>query len=219
MSRVRVKICGITSLKDLLMAVDAGADALGFITDVPQSPKNLPINKAKELMRAAPIFVETVAVTVLKDVSHLEKIYNELDPNVIQVHGSTHLCKEARERLPDTRMIGAVHVKPDLAIDIAAEAADAFDAVLLDSHVSGEWGGTGKIHDWELSRRVREVIHPKPLILAGGLKPENVKEAIHVVRPYAVDVSSGVESRPGIKDRRKVFEFIKNAKGVEMGWN
>ena len=101
-------------------------------------------------------------------------------------------------------------------IDKVLEVAKAFEAILMDSPIPGRYGGTGKTHDWELSRRVRDAIHPKPLILAGGLTSENVEEAIRIVKPYAVDVSSGVESHPGLKDRSKVFEFIKRAKEVEI---
>jgi len=216
MSRVRVKICGITSRRDLLTAVEAGADAVGFVVDAPQSPRDLPINKAKSLMKATPIFVKTVAVTVPKNLSRLEEICRRLNPDVVQVHGAIHTYKEIRERLPDIRLIGAIQVKSGLDVDVVVEAADMLNAVLLDTHISSGYGGTGKIHNWELSRRIRDAVYPKPLILAGGLKPENVKEAIRVVKPYAVDVSSGVESRPGVKDREKVFEFIKNAKEVEM---
>jgi len=216
MSRVRVKICGITSQRDLLIAVEAGADAVGFVVGAPQSPRNLPINKAKKLMRNTPVFVKTVAVTVLKNLSHLEEIYRELNPDVVQVHSAIPMRKEIRERLPDTCLIGAIQMRSGLKVDVAVEAADKFDAVLLDTHTPSGYGGTGKIHDWELSRRIRDALYPKPLILAGGLRPENVKEAIRAVKPYAVDVSSGVESRPGVKDREKVFEFVKNAKEVDV---
>ncbi len=216
MSRARVKICGITSLEDLRTSVEAGADAVGFVVDAPRSPRNLPLNKARKLMRVTPIFVETVAVTVPEDPSHLERIYEELNPDVIQVHGSGRMHNKIRGRLPNVRLIGAIRVKSNLVMDAVVEAADIFDAILLDSCLPSGYGGTGRTHNWELSGRVREAIYPKPLVLAGGLKPENVKEAIYAVKPYAVDVSSGVESRPGIKDRRKVLKFIKNAKEVEI---
>lgn len=216
MSRVRVKICGITSLKDLLMVVEAGVDAVGFIVNVPQSPRNLPINKVNELMKSIPIFVETVVVTVSEDLRYLEKVYEELNPDVIQVHGLSYPYKDIRERLPDARLIGAIQAKSDLTIDAAVEAANALDAILLDSYISGKYGGTGRTHDWVLSRCVREAIYPTPLILAGGLESGNVKEAIRMVKPYAVDVSSGVELHPGVKDQKKVFEFVKNVKEVEI---
>jgi phosphoribosylanthranilate isomerase len=217
MSRVRVKICGITSPKDLLTAVEAGADAVGFIVDVPQSPRDLSIDEAGKLIEATPIFVDTVVVTVPTDVSHLEKICEESKADIIQVHGSSHLYREIRERLPDACLICGVQARSKVTTDtIIQAAANLFNAVLIDSHVPGKYGGTGTTHDWELSRRIRELIHPKPLILAGGLRPENVSEAIRMVKPFAVDVSTGVESRPGVKDRKKVFEFIRNAQEAEI---
>ena len=215
MSRARVKICGISSLKDLRVAVEAGADAVGFIVDIPQSPRNLPIEKAAELTKATPVFVDTVAVTVPRNVSHVEKICRMLNPDVVQIHGSDLFHKQIRERLADKRLICAVQAESDFMTNTAVEAAKTFDAILVDSHVRGKHGGTGITHDWELSRLVREAIHPKPLILAGGLTPENVERAIRVVKPYAVDVSSGVESRPGTKDRDRVWEFIRRAREVE----
>jgi phosphoribosylanthranilate isomerase len=195
------------------MAVEAGADAVGFIVDVPQSPRNLSRNEAKKLMELTPIFIETVAVTVPKDLNHLEKFYEDLSPNIIQIHGFNILFKDLRTRLPDARIIGAVQIKPNLDINSIIQRSEVFNAILLDS---GEQGGTGKTHNWEISKKIRTVIHPKPIILAGGLKSENVKEAIFTVRPYAVDVSSGVELKPGEKDRKKVFEFIKKVKEIDV---
>ncbi len=91
-----------------------------------------------------------------------------------------------------------------------------FDAVLLDSFSKGQYGGTGKTHDWTLSRQIKEAVAPVPVILAGGLKPENVKEAILAVEPYAVDVASGVEASPGVKDHMKVRAFVENAKQIKL---
>jgi len=216
MSRVRVKICGITSLEDLYMATKAGANAVGFIVGVPQSPRNLPVRKARELIRATPVFVEAVTVTVPKNLDCLREICDALDPDIVQVHGSGLLHEEIRERLRDRRLICAVQAQSDLVIDEVLEVAKVSDAILMDSCLPGKYGGTGETHDWELSRRVRDAIHPKPLVLAGGLTPENVEEAIRMVKPYAVDVSSGVESHPGIKDGNKMFEFTKRSKGVEI---
>jgi phosphoribosylanthranilate isomerase len=111
-------------------------------------------------------------------------------------------------------LIGGVNAQFANDLDAVSRAAKLFDAVLLDSFVEGRYGGTGVVHDWELSKRVNQVIQPKPLILAGGLNPENVAEAVRTVEPYAVDVSSGVEQQPGIKSHQKIVEFIKNAKDV-----
>jgi len=190
---------------------------VGFIVDVPQSPRNLSIDEAGKLIEATPVFVDTVMVTVPTDVNHLEKIYEKLNANIIQVHASSHLHKEIRERLPDACLICGVQARSEATTDTIIQAAtNLFNAVLIDSHVPGEYGGTGTTHDWELSRRIRELIHPKPLILAGGLRPENVREAIRTAKPFAVDVSTGVESRSGVKDRKKVFEFIRNTQEAEI---
>jgi len=220
MGRVKVKICGITREEDLMTAVEAGADAVGFVVGVSESPRNLTFEKAKRLMRKIPIFVEGVAVTVSNDPNSLIEVYEELKPDALQIHGEK--LSEAsviRGSLPDVRLIKAISAKSDNVVEDAVKASGAFDAILVDSFVNGEYGGTGVVNDWELSKRVRQAVHPKPLILAGGLKPENVKDAILLVQPYAVDVCTGVESRPGIKDPEKVLAFIENAKEVRIGDN
>ena len=211
-----MKICGITRNEDLAAAIEAGADAVGFVVGVPSSPRNLTLNKAEEMIKNTPIFVNAIAVTVPKNLHQLIKIYEKLRPDALQIHGNSLSDTIIREELSKARLIRAVQVTSNRVIKAAVKAANAFDAVLLDSYVLGKYGGTGKTHDWQLDKRVREAIRPRPLILAGGLKPENVKEAIRVVQPYAVDVSSGVESHPGIKDPEKVFEFIKNAKEADV---
>jgi phosphoribosylanthranilate isomerase len=113
--------------------------------------------------------------------------------------------------LPGIRLIKAVNVREIFDIEYLKHSVSEFDAILLDS-LAGGYGGQGKVHDWELSRKIVEYLYPKPVMLAGGLTPENVADAVRIVRPYAVDVSSGVETDPGIKDKRKIFEFVKNAR-------
>jgi phosphoribosylanthranilate isomerase len=214
MKAVRVKICGITRREDLVVAEDAGADAVGFVVGVATSPRNLTLEKAKEIRQQALDPIEKFAVTVPTSIDFLVKLLEELRPDAIQIHGE-HI-QEAfllRETLLGVRLIKAVSAKPRDAVKAAITAAESFDAVLLDSFVHGKNGGTGVVHDWELSKRVRDAIHPTPLILAGGLTPENVKVAVQFVQPYCVDVSSGVELRPGVKDPEKVFKFVRNAKG------
>jgi phosphoribosylanthranilate isomerase len=142
----------------------------------------------------------------------LAKTCEKLNPDAVQVHGE-NMFGVIRDRLPNTLSIGAVKANPTDAVDHAAEATKIFDAIILDSFAYGKHGGTGVIHDWKLSQHIKQIIHPKPLILAGGLNPENVSEAVRTVEPYAVDVSSGVERQPGVKDTLKMIEFVKNAKG------
>ncbi len=206
---VKVKVCGITNERDLEDAVSAGADALGFIIDVKSSPRSLTIDRARELMSKVPIFVSCVVVTVVNNLDKLIIIHDKLKPEHIQIHGDISLpnvfCK--------TRLIKAITLKPDRSMKALNDLED-FDAVLIDSYLEGKHGGTGIINDFYICKRVRETIDPKPLILAGGLNPENVEKAIRIVKPFAVDVCSGVELYPGIKDHKKVHDFIKNAKRV-----
>ena len=215
MSKIRVKVCGITSFRDLSIAVEAGVDAVGFIVGVPESPRNLSMEEAEKLISRTPVFVETVVVSVPSNLKRLEEICRKLNPHSVQVHGLNHLDGRFRKLSHQTRLIGAVNVKPGLKVDEVVRDSDVFDAVLLDSHLPGRYGGTGRTHDWDFSRQVRDAIYPKPLILAGGLTADNVEEAIRSVRPYAVDVSSGVESKPGVKDQKKVLEFVRKVRRVE----
>lgn len=217
MRKVKVKICGITREEDLDVAVSAGADAVGFVVGVPSSPRNLTLERTEKLIKHVPIFVDSVVVTPANNLNSLFKTYEILRPDAIQIHGENLLnASVIHEKIRDARLIKTVYVKAADAINDAVEASSSFDAVLLDSFAQGKYGGTGVVHDWELSGRIRQMIEPKPLILAGGLKPENVEDAIRVVQPYAVDVSSGVELSPGVKDSQKVIEFIMNAEEVSI---
>ena len=210
---VRVKICGITRKEDLDAAVEAGADAVGFVVGVTSSPRNLSLTEAARLIRQVPPFVASVLVTAPRSIGDFA-VYEKLNPDVIQVHGEDlDTAESVRLKLPDTQLIWAVNAQLVSHLDAVAKAAKLFDAVLVDSFADGRYGGTGVVHDWELSRRVKQAVHPQPLILAGGLNPENVAEAVCTVEPYAVDVSSGVERHPGIKSHQKMVEFVKNAKG------
>jgi phosphoribosylanthranilate isomerase len=214
MRRVRVKICGITRKENLDAAATAGADAVGFVVGVASSPRNILLTEAEMLIRQVPPFVKSVLVTVPSSLEELVETCEKLNPDAIQIHGENLPDVDfVREQLPNMLVIGAVKANPANAIDKAKKAAKTFDAVHLDSFVNGKHGGTGVVHDWNLSQRVKQVINPKPLILAGGLTSENVAEAVCTVEPYAVDVSSGVELQPGIKDKQKMVEFVKNAKG------
>ena len=208
----RVKICGITREEDLDAAVEAGADALGFVIGITSSPRNLSLTKATRLIKQVPPFVTSVLVTVPQNIGDFA-VYEKLNPDVIQFHGETVDTAElVRLKLPNTRLIWAVNVQLLSHLDAVARVAKHFDAVLVDSFAVGRYGGTGVVHDWDLSRHVKQAVHPQPLILAGGLTPENVAEAVCIVEPYAVDVSTGVEWHPGIKSHQKMVEFIKNAK-------
>ena len=216
MSTVRVKICGITRKEDLDAATAAGADAVGFVVGATASPRNLSLEKAEKMFRQVPPFMKSVLVTVTKSPDELAEACKKLNPDAVQIHGA-NLRSVAlfREKLSATPLIGAVNANSPDALEAAQAVSKIFDAVLLDSLADGQYGGTGIVHDWTLSKRISSAVHPAQLILAGGLNPENVAEAVRVVQPYAVDVSSGVELQPGLKDNQKMINFIKNAKNVK----
>jgi phosphoribosylanthranilate isomerase len=127
-----------------------------------------------------------------------------------------NLHQEVREKLPNTHLIGAVQLKSKRTIKHVTQLTKSYDSILVDSYVKGKKGGTGKTHNWNLTFSIREQIFPKPLILAGGLNTQNVRKAISTVKPYGVDVSSGVEGRLGKKNAEKIQDFIKTVKKVDL---
>lgn len=206
---MRVKICGMTREVDVSFAVLAGADAVGFIVGFPTSPRNLTISKAAELARVVPPFVDAVLVTTAETV--------KMDPalgggrfDAIQLYGDVRDPDEIR-RLTGAKLIRAYPAKSDDAA-AAREAVKGYDALLTDTYIEGKVGGTGVPANWPICRSLRFAVVPTRLILSGGLSASNVTAAIKMVKPYAVDASSGVESAPGIKDPSKVIEFVKKAK-------
>jgi phosphoribosylanthranilate isomerase len=212
-----VKVCGLTREEDLAVAVAAGADAVGFLVGVPSSPRNLTLERTKTLLKQVPLFVDSVVVTAPKSIEWLLEVCERLKPSTIQIHGKKQLDSlEIHETITSTRLIKTVYVTEDAFNEKVIEDLKMFDAVLMDSFSRGQYGGTGKVHDWILSRQIREAVAPVPVILAGGLKPENVKEAVLAVEPYAVDVASGVEANPGVKDPMKVRAFVENAKQIKL---
>jgi len=213
MNRVKVKICGITREEDLSLTIRLRPDALGFIIGVPNSPRNITIRTAEKFFEFIPSNIKSIIVTVSLNVDYLKTICERLRPHALQIHGESSLDSSIlRKKLPSICLIRAVNGISDRVIETAKAASESFDAILIDSKINGKLGGTGIIHDWNMSRIVRNAILPKPLILAGGLTPENVGDAISNVKPYAVDVSSGVESSPGIKDPQKILSFIRNVR-------
>ena len=212
--RVRVKICGITREDDLNMASDLGADAVGFVVGVPSSPRNLLLGRAEELVGQVPVFMKSVLVTVPDGADELVEACEIVRPDAVQIHGDAVTdLRHLRIRLPGTALIKGLRAGPEGIT--RARSAGSFDAILMDSLVPGKHGGTGIVHNWDVSSSIREAIHPRRLILAGGLNSENVAEAIKTVRPYAVDVSTGVESSPGVKDPGKIEFFIKQVREME----
>lgn len=201
----RVKICGITRIEDALAAAEAGADAIGLMF-VATSPRHVDLAQAVKIRRALPPFVAAVAVFLDASRERVREVVQALRPDLLQFHGNESEDYCTASGLPFIKTV------PMLG-DAAARMLDAYpraSALLLDSHARGESGGTGRTFDWgRLPAALRQ-----PMILAGGLKPANVAEAVRVARPYAVDVSSGVESAPGIKDSKLIRDFMHEVRSV-----
>lgn len=201
---VKVKICGIKDLKTALAAINAGADALGFV--FAPSSRRISSQEAKTLIQALPSFIIKVGVFVDAPIKMVDDIACYCNLDVIQLHGheSPAYCSFLRRK---HQVIKAFQVKKGVSEALINNYP--VDAVLLDTYIPERAGGTGKSFDWTVARNLK-LNHP--LILAGGLTPKNVSEAIVLVNPYAVDVSSGVETN-GKKDITKIHEFIVKAKG------
>ena len=210
-----VKICGISSSGDLRAAIRAGASALGFLVglDYP-SEDELEPEAAATLVRQGTPLVSTVLVTHLAQTDAVEQICSIVQPSTLQLHGDFPLDRvpELRGRFPHLRIIKTVHAIGDHSIDQAKMAAEVADAILADTRTSARLGGTGQVHDWSVSRAMREAIGRTPFILAGGLDPENVKTAVEKVRPFAVDVNTGVSARRGVKDPELMRAFVERCK-------
>ncbi len=206
---IKVKICGITSKEDALMAAAYGADAVGVI-HVKETPRYVDLETARKIFDVLPVFVSRVVVATPESIGEALEI-EETGADYIQLHGneSMDFVRELREK-SRLRIIKKISVDENCIINSERYSGIA-DAILLDTKVKGMSGGTGKVHDWDISREIVESIN-KPVILAGGLSPENVGSAIEKVKPYAVDTSSGVESKPREKDKKKIKKFIILAK-------
>ena len=200
--RPRVKICGITRVEDGRAAASAGADAIGLV--FADSPRRVAPDQARAIVAALPPFIKVVGLFVDAPASTIREILGQVPLDLLQFHGA--------ESPADCRACGRPYIKAirmAAGLDVVGEARRYEDAVglLLDTFEPGAAGGTGRTFDWA---RVPTDLG-KPLILAGGLTPENVAAAVRAVRPYAVDVSSGVEQSKGIKDAAKIAAFIRNA--------
>jgi phosphoribosylanthranilate isomerase len=204
MSAVRSKICGITRIEDALAAVEAGADAIGFVFYA-KSPRAVSVQQARAIIQALPPFVTTVGLFVNASRCELGEILDAVPLDLLQFHGDEVAEDCERWHRP---YIKALRVKAGDDIAAAVDAYPSASGVLLDTYVEGVPGGTGEAFDWSLIPQALS----KPLILAGGLTPENVADAVARVKPYAVDVSGGVEASKGIKDHAKIRAFIKAVK-------
>ncbi|MFP4057070.1 MAG: phosphoribosylanthranilate isomerase [Candidatus Brocadiia bacterium] len=202
---LRVKICGITRPEDAEAAADAGADAIGLV--FAESPRRVTEDQAAEVLAALPPYVAPVALFVDAPAEHVRRLCRSLGIRTVQLHGDEG--PELARQLEGLCVVKAFRIRREA--DVEAIAGYPAAAYLLDSKVAGRRGGTGVAFDWDLALRAKR--HGR-IILAGGLGPENVAEAVRRVRPYGVDVSSGVEAEPGRKDGAKVRAFVAAARAA-----
>ncbi len=202
---VRVKICGITRLKDAHAAVSAGAHALGFVFH-PASPRFVSPEKAAAIIGTLPPFTMAVGVFVNISAQEVEIIADRCRLHAVQLHGEESPEQCAAHKRPVIKAVRFDPAQRDLGL-----SGYAVSSFLVDAGVAGSWGGTGVPLDWELLNHVLETESDavrQRLVLAGGLTPYNVRDAVSLVKPFAVDVSTGVEVEPGIKDHQKIKEFM-----------
>jgi phosphoribosylanthranilate isomerase len=201
MNTVAVKICGITDPKDAWIAVELGAAALGFI--FADSPRQITPQKARDITNAIPPFVKTVGVFVNEDPAVIKNVKHYCGLDLVQLHGdeSPDLCAEL---MPYA--IKALRIKDESSLRTARPYRGKVRALLLDTYSKDKAGGTGETFDWQLAIKIKKL--GVPIILAGGLGPSNINDAISTVRPYAVDVNSGVEEHPGKKNHTLIEDLM-----------
>jgi phosphoribosylanthranilate isomerase len=197
------------------MVIEEGVDLIGFITGFPESPRNLKYEQIKSFLSQIPKHIFTVIATKMELVDDLIKKINPELPKFLQLYGELPNVKQ----IQGIQQIKVLHADLNTIFDKVKSDVKQFDIILVDSSVKGQYGGTGITHNWQISKEIRDYIYPKPFILAGGLTPTNVIQAITKVKPYAVDVSSGVETNVGFKDKIKIRKFIVNAKSINMKTN
>ena len=207
MNTVAVKICGITDPKDAWIAVDRGAGALGFI--FADSPRQIKPHKARDIINAVPPFVKTVGVFVNEDPTVIRNVKHYCGLDLVQLHGdeSPDLCAEL---MPYA--IKALRIKDESSLRRARPYRGKVRALLLDTYSKDKAGGTGETFDWQLAIKIKKL--GVPIILAGGLGPSNINDAISIVRPYAVDVNSGVEKHPGKKSHTLIEDLMQKVKRI-----
>ncbi|MDR2013969.1 MAG: phosphoribosylanthranilate isomerase [Rhodanobacter sp.] len=201
-----IKFCGITRAEDALIAADFGVDAIGMVF-TRQSKRYVGIAQARQIRRTLPPFISTVALFMDDEPAWIAQVIADVQPDLLQFHGAETETFAAGFARPYIKTV------PMASVDDAAAYAARYPSaagLLLDSHAGGTLGGTGTTFDWSRAPRALG----RPIVLAGGLDARNVAQAIAIVRPYAVDVSSGIESMPGIKDAAKMRAFVAAVRGA-----
>jgi phosphoribosylanthranilate isomerase len=199
-TRIRVKYCGITNVDNALFAASVAVDAIGLVF-YPKSPRNVTIEQASKIIAVLPPFVSMVGLFVNPARDEIEQIISKMSLNILQFHGEEPEAFCSSFSLPYMK---AIRMAPNVDVLAEIERYNTASGILLDSYHEKQLGGTGEQFDWS---RVPDSTD-MPIILAGGLSPENISDAIKTTRPYAVDVSSGIESSKGIKDNKKMQQFM-----------
>ena len=210
MTRTRIKICGITEKTEAEFIARMGVDALGFIF-APQSPRRIEPEAAREIIATLPPFIDAVGVFVDEEADVVQELINYCKLTMVQLHGTENAAY--CNRMP-CRVVKSFRIGPHSEADELQIYRGAVTGYLLDTFHEKIAGGTGRTFDWEL---VEKVVPPGPVILAGGLTPDNVAEAIRVVHPFAVDFNSGVEAAPGRKDLDKVSLAVTAVRDADSG--
>jgi len=218
-----VKICGMTNLEDALTAVEAGADAVGFVF-YEKSPRKISVEAAREIVERLPGGVEKVGVFVDLEAEQIRQIVLAVGLSAVQLHGPKSTNSLWEDLRPTAQSVGASKLIPMMYGDalndgsflISQHVRDQIFAILLDSRSDGTAGGTGTTFDWEAVRdMVQAMSLVVPVIVAGGLTPANVSEAMRLFQPFGLDVASGVEAKPGKKDPEKVRAFVKAVREID----
>ena len=213
--KVRIKICCISSIPEAITAIENGADAIGLVGKMPGGPGPIPDELIRQIAQVIPPPVATFLLTSETTASGIIKHHSRTNTNTIQIVDllSDGTYSQIKEALPSVKIVQVIHVIDSKAVDLAIRLSENVDALLLDSGNPNlkikELGGTGRVHNWKLSRQIRDNSRC-PVFLAGGLNPDNVRQAIEEVRPYAVDVCSGVRTN-GVLDKNKLSAFVTNS--------
>lgn len=215
---VRIKICCISSISEALTAIELGADALGLVGKMPSGPGPIPDDLINRIASAVPPPIATFLLTSETSVSGIIKHHKRTNTNTIQIVDllSEGTFTQIRDSLPSVKIVQVIHVMDAYSVELAVKISESVDALLLDSGNPNlkvkELGGTGRVHNWKFSRQIR-AFSKCPVFLAGGLNPDNIKQAIEEVQPFGVDVCSGVRIN-GFLDKDKLSAFVKNSRMI-----
>jgi len=213
--RIRIKICCINSISEANTAIEHGADAIGLVAKMPSGPGPIPDELIRQIAQYVPPFIGTFLLTSETSAAEIIEHHHRTRTNTIQIVDilSEGTYSQIKEALPYVKIVQVIHVIDSKSVELAIKLSESVDALLLDSGNPNlkikELGGTGRIHNWNLSRQIRDK-SKCPIILAGGLNPENIRQAIEEVQPFAIDVCSGVRTND-LLDRKKLANFVKNA--------